>query len=183
MSESETGRAHAKAGADPFALFGVAPAFSLDMAALEKTYRDWQSKVHPDRHAHLPADAQKQALVQATAINDAWQTLKSPLLRAQCLIERAGVSLGLETNTVMPLDFLEEQMVWRERLEEAQRDSEALWDLRTQLKAWAARMQATLGVLIDEKSDWHAAAGCVRQLKFIEKLQHDTETALDALED
>ena len=34
-----------------FELFGLAPAFALETEALERSYRDIQSRVHPDRYA------------------------------------------------------------------------------------------------------------------------------------
>ena len=38
--------------ADHFALFGVKPAFRLDLSDLDSRYRDIQAQVHPYRFAH-----------------------------------------------------------------------------------------------------------------------------------
>ena len=48
-----------------FELFGLAPAFGLDREALEKAYREIQSRVHPDRFAHA-GDAERRASLQWT---------------------------------------------------------------------------------------------------------------------
>ncbi|MGH8707646.1 MAG: Fe-S protein assembly co-chaperone HscB, partial [Burkholderiales bacterium] len=56
---------------DHFALFGLAPAFAVDAAALESAYRDIQSRIHPDRHAHA-GDAERRASMQwTTRVNEA----------------------------------------------------------------------------------------------------------------
>ena len=46
---------------DYFALFGLVPAFSIDMERLEQAYIDIQARVHPDRFAAEGAAAQRVA--------------------------------------------------------------------------------------------------------------------------
>jgi molecular chaperone HscB len=48
-----------------FELFGLAPAFAVDAAALDRAYREIQSRVHPDRFAHA-GDAERRASMQWT---------------------------------------------------------------------------------------------------------------------
>jgi molecular chaperone HscB len=48
---------------DYFALFGLVPAFSIDMERLEQAYIDIQARVHPDRFAHL-SDTEKRLSMQ-----------------------------------------------------------------------------------------------------------------------
>src|SRR6266850_6077128 len=107
-----------------FELFGLAPAFALDLGRLDAAYRDIQAKVHPDRFAHA-GDAERRASMQMTTrVNEAYRTLKSPVQRAKYLLELHGVDVGFETNTAMPREFLMEQMELREQLEEAKNGSE-----------------------------------------------------------
>lgn len=169
---------------DYFTLFGVEPGFRLDMVRLERAYLDLQARVHPDRHAHLPQAQQRQALQWATRVNEAWRTLRQPLSRALYLLERAGVAVGLETNTAMSPEFLIEQMEWREAVEEAREggDGQALEHLHQRLRAQARTMNDLLARQIDDERDLAAAAESVRRLKFIEKLETDIEEALEALE-
>ena len=85
-----------------FELFGLAPAFAVDAEALERSYREIQSRVHPDRFAHA-GDAERRASLQwTTRVNEAFQTLKDPVARARHLLELHGVDVAFETNTAMP---------------------------------------------------------------------------------
>ena len=84
---------------DYFALFGLTPAFALEGERLESAYREIQARVHPDRHAHL-SDAEKRLAMQwATHANEAFRTLRSPLLRGAYLLSLQGVDPQFETNT------------------------------------------------------------------------------------
>ena len=89
-----------------FDLFGLTPAYALDLEHLDRAYRDIQSKVHPDRFAHA-GDAERRASMQMTTqVNEAYRTLKSPVQRAKYILELNGIDVGFETNTAMQKDFL-----------------------------------------------------------------------------
>src|SRR5258706_5675836 len=122
---SKTSAVAAKAlTSNHFELFGLVPAFALDIARLEAAYREIQSKVHPDRFAQA-GDAERRASMQMTTqVNEAYRTLKSPVQRAKYLLALHGVDVGFETNTAMPREFLMEQMEIRERLEAAKSGSD-----------------------------------------------------------
>lgn len=169
---------------DFFGLFGLPRAFAIDEAKLDQAWHELQARVHPDRHAHL-SDAEKRASMQwATRVNEGYRTLRKPLPRAQYLLELAGVDAGLETNTAMSPAFLMEQMEWREAVEEARQagDVDALESLHVRLRTHAKEVMAGLGHALDDKADFDAAADTVRRLMFIEKLQHEIDDALEALE-
>ena len=169
---------------DFFALFGLPTGFAVDMDRLEQAYLDIQGKVHPDRFAHLP-DADKRLSMQwATHANEAFRTLKSPLARGQYLLELKGIDPAFETNTAMSPAFLMEQMEWREALGEAREaaDEEVLEDLARRIRHSNRSLIEQLAVQLDEQGDLEAAADTVRRLKFLEKLQHEINDALTALE-
>jgi molecular chaperone HscB len=168
---------------DYFALFGLVPAFSIDMERLEQAYIDMQARVHPDRFAHL-SDAEKRLSMQwATHANEAFRTLKSPLARGHYLLEMRGVDPAFDTNTAMAPDFLMEQMEWREALGEATEaaDEDALDDLSRRLRQSTRALEAELAVALDDSGDFAAAASLVRKLRFLEKLEADLGEALEAL--
>lgn len=121
---------------DYFALFGLVPAFSIDMERLEQAYIDIQARVHPDRFAHLSDTEKRLSMQWATHANEAFRTLKSPLTRGHYLLELRGVDPGFDTNTAMAPDFLMEQMEWREALGEATdaADEDALDELSRRLR-------------------------------------------------
>lgn len=169
---------------DYFSLFGLPVGFAVDMDRLEQAYLDIQGKVHPDRFAHMP-DADKRLSMQwATHANEAFRTLKSPLSRGQYLLELQGVDPAFETNTAMSPDFLMEQMEWREALGEAREaaDEEVLEDLARRIRHTNRELVERLGAQLDQRADLDGAADTVRRLKFLEKLQHEINDALTALE-
>jgi len=168
-----------------FELFGLAPAFSIDLTQLEQSYRDIQAQVHPDKHAHLGDVERRLAMQWATHTNEAYQTLRQPLSRARYLLQSNGVDSGEETNTAMSPAFLMEQMEWREAIGEA-KAAEAVEDLERLAARLRQEMQQRhegLRVSLDEKRDFGRAAEQVRELKFMEKLREEILHALEALED
>ena len=120
----------------------------------------------------------------ATRVNEGFRTLQKPLARAQYLLVLAGVDAGVETNTAMSAEFLMEQMEWREAVEEARAAGEVgeLEKLHTRLLQHAREVRAALERQLDIDHDYAQAADTVRRLMFIEKLQHEIDDALLALE-
>jgi molecular chaperone HscB len=167
-----------------FELFGLTPAFSLDAEALETAYREIQSRVHPDRFAHA-GDAERRASLQwTTRVNEAYRTLKHPVQRASHILSLHGVDVAFETNTAMPAQFLMHQMELREALEDAleAKDLPQLESLQRKLDADKGSLEKQIGDAIDEKKDYAAAAGLVRELQFLHKLEAEIDSAYETLE-
>ena len=91
---------------DYFALFGLRRAYRIDAAQLDQAYHEMQGQVHPDRHAHLPETERRLSMQWATQVNEAYRTLKKPLLRAHYLLRLAGAETDHENNTAMSPAFL-----------------------------------------------------------------------------
>jgi molecular chaperone HscB len=156
---------------DHFALFALPARFAIDEAALEGAHKAVQSRVHPDRFASGTAAERRVAMQWAARANEAYRTLKSPLARAAYLCEQAGVKIDAESNTAMPGPFLDQQMQWREALEDAHRtgDLGQLAGLGRSTALERDRVIAAIAEAIDVRDDHGAAARLVRQLMFIEK--------------
>jgi molecular chaperone HscB len=165
-----------------FELFGLLERFSIDVAALEARYHELQREVHPDRFAAAP-DAERRVSMQlATRVNEAYQTLKSPLRRAVYILQLRGVDPKFETNTAMPAQFLMEQMNWRERIEAASEEPEALLQLRAGLRDESRKIYEKLHGQLDEGRDDAAASRTARMLMFYEKLAEEIDDKLAELE-
>jgi molecular chaperone HscB len=167
-----------------FQLFGLKPAFAVDSEALERAYREIQSRVHPDRFAHA-GDAERRASMQWTSrVNEAYRTLRSPVARAKHVLELNGIDVGFETNTAMPPEFLMQQMEVREGLEAAQagRDAGALDKVRDELVTQRRELESELSETIDRRADYVAAAQVVRKLMFLEKLGSEIDRVYEAIE-
>jgi len=165
-----------------FELFGLPARFAVDAAALEARYRELQREVHPDRFAAAPEPERRVSMQLATRVNEAYQTLKSPLKRAVYLLRLRGVDPEFETNTAMPPEFLMEQMSWRERIEAGSENPEALLRLRAGLRDESRKIYENLQGQLDQGSDDEAASEATRMLMFYEKLAGEIDDKLAELE-
>lgn len=167
-----------------FQLFGIAEGYQLDTAALEQQYRALQSQVHPDKFVHLSEAEQRVSMQSSTRVNEAYQTLRNPIKRARYLLSLRGVDTQEETNTAMPVEFLMQQMEWREAIEEAQqaKDGAALEELEMRAQHEMHELQKQLAVKIDSEHDYPAAAGMVRKLRFMEKLAEEIISAFEMID-
>jgi len=95
----------------PFEILGVEASFDLDVAALEKRFRELSREVHPDRN-------RRAELGHAMDLNAAYRTLKDDLTRARAVLGARGVEVGGEERSDDP-EFLMEVMELREALGEA----------------------------------------------------------------
>jgi molecular chaperone HscB len=159
-----------------FALFGFAPRFAIDLDRLKRAYDEVLALVHPDRHVRAGAGERRAAMQLASHANEAFQVLKNDSSRAAYLCRSHGVIV--EGVGAAPLDrsFLEQQMQWREALDEARTvtDGSAVIGRAAQIAAEVKTQRAAVLVriarLIDETGDYAAAAAEVRALMFLDKL-------------
>lgn len=91
----------------------------MDLVELESRWKSLMQVVHPDRFASAP-DAQVRAATQmATRVNDAYRLLRNPVERGRLLLRRAGLAVDeVSASRGLPMALLEQQMEWRERLDE-----------------------------------------------------------------
>lgn len=168
------------AGDDHFSLFGLPARFDLDAQALENAWRAVAAQVHPDRYATASPAERRVAMQWAARANEAYRVLRDPLLRARYLCEQAGIDLQTESNTSMDTAFLMQQMTWREMLDDARDDADALAALQTELEAARVEMRATLTRLLDHERDYATAGLKVREWMFVEKLAEELAHAQPA---
>ena len=161
-----------------FTLFQLEPAFDIDTAALEQTYRRLAARFHPDRHAAASVFEQKQAMMMASAVNEAYRILKNPIDRAAYLLEQHNIHADAPEHTSFPPEFLMQQMEWRETLEEARAQNN-----QAALRALEADIQAEQNTLLSalqtafKQTDHHNAANLVRQGRFLNKLRQEIQAA------
>ena len=165
---------------DDFELFGLERRFAQDRASIDARWKDLQREAHPDRFAAQGAAAQRVAMQWSVRINEAYQRLKDPLKRAAYLCELAGVAVNAENNTAMPVEFLMQQMQWREALEDAGGVQE-LDALDEEMLQARRRMLAECERLLDEARDPQAAVQRVRALMFVARFADDIERRRDQL--
>lgn len=166
-----------------FELFGLVARFELDPLQLAATYRQLQSRFHPDRFATAPEREQLAAVQRAAQINDAFATLKAPLRRAEYLLALRGIDIRGEHQTLQDTGFLMQQLEWREHLadlKEVVNPEPAIKDFRQQIKHDHQLLMQQLVESLASGAD-AVAADCVRKLKFVDKLLEELERFEDNL--
>ncbi|HZW25215.1 MAG TPA: Fe-S protein assembly co-chaperone HscB [Gallionella sp.] len=166
---------------DHFQLFGLPQSYAIDAMQLDQHYRALQAQVHPDKSAHLSETEQRLAMQHSTQVNEAYQTLRKPLSRARYLLSLHGVDTQEDTNTAMPVDFLMEQMEWREAVAEAD-DVSVLDELEARLHRETRELENELAGKLDDEKNYADAAGLVRKLRFMEKLAEEIRSAYDQMD-
>jgi molecular chaperone HscB len=115
-----------------FAFFQLPKHLNLDVIALEKQFYALSRRLHPDRFASKPLAEQEAALAQSSLLNDAYRTLKDPILRTQYLLTLEGVELeeqskaatdaarasGGQKKQIVPPELLEEVFELNMQLQE-----------------------------------------------------------------
>lgn len=163
---------------DYFALFGLSPSYELDLSVLTERHRALQRTVHPDKFA-AGSDRERLIAVQRAAlINEAFETLASPVRRAHYLLAQAGRVREGEHITLKDPAFLMEQMELREELDEIKHEA----DPEASLARFAERVGQALDATISEialqfrdgsSEAMTKAEHAVSKLQFFEKLQDE----------
>jgi molecular chaperone HscB len=158
---------------DHFSRLGLVVSFDVDEALLDRRYFEQQRFLHPDRFATKTAREKVLSQQQATSLNEAYETLKDPLQRADYLIHLKGRDVLFEgCNLVNDEALLMESLELREALAEAQSvdDVEALEqradnDIAFCIKELAAVFAA---------NDLDTACRLTTRLKYLRKLAEET---------
>ena len=168
-----------------FELFGLPQRFACDPLTLENAYRRLQTQVHPDRFASASAQERRLALQSSARVNEAYRSLKDPVARAQYLLSLNGVDALAETDTQLPLEFLERQLERREAASEAQaaKDSDAIAAMIDDVRSEADALVGDLVHALDDEHAFEAARMRVRELKFLAKLTDDLDAMQSSLDD
>lgn len=165
---------------DPyFSLFKLEPTFEIDAQALEQTYHLLAAQFHPDKSAAASAFEQKQAVMMASTVNEAYRVLKNPTERAAYLLREQGIDADAPEHTAFAPEFLIQQMEWRETLEKArdQQNSTALAGLDGEIAAQQQALQQDLGGAFAQRR-YEDAAALVRQSRFLDKLRAEIRAAM-----
>lgn len=162
-----------------FELFGQTPAFQIDETALEQTYRQLAARFHPDKYTAASSFEQREAMMMASTINEAYRTLKSPIDRAAYLLKAQGIDADAPEHTSFPPEFLMQQMEWRETLEDARSraDETTLKHLQQDILSQQTELYSKLADAF-ATAEYEPAAMLIRQGRFLNKLHQEILNAL-----
>ena len=170
---------------NPFALFDLPVAFQVDSALLNERYLALQKSLHPDNFSAASAQEQRLAIQKSAEINDALRILKDPITRADSIIAiNTGETENPEEKSNNDIDFLMQQMEWRETLEniENRQDTDELTAFTQEINQIRHAILSELSTALDEQQ-WNIARAITDKLRFIKKLQTEIERVEETLLD
>lgn len=166
-----------------FELYKLPVQFSLDRQALDKTYKEIQNLVHPDRFITATEAEKRTAIQWAAMANDAYHVLRNPIKRAAYLCELNGYNLNGETHVSMDPQFLIQQMEWRESLENAREDKDVnqLEKLDEEQRSLRKERMDVIEKYLGDK-EFDKAVQEIRKMMFLEKFNEEISLAFDELD-
>ena len=154
---------------DHFARLGLDVVFTVENRDLDQAYFALQRQLHPDRFATKSPREKSLSQQQATALNDAYETLKEPLARADYLVHLKGMGVFPEgCNLVNDQMLLMESMELREALAETETPGD--------VDAITARAEKDIAECIEQLTtlfaddDIEGACRLTTRLKYLKKL-------------
>ena len=155
-------------GADYFAFFGLPQKLKIDETELEQRFHQLSWKLHPDNFVKASEFERNLALERSSELNDAYRTLREPVLRVEYLLLREKVRKEGTTKQQAPPELLEEVFELNESLDElreakASETSEGgdLSELRNRLAEAQSNFQEKLeevdAELLSVFGEWDAA--------------------------
>jgi len=168
-----------------FEIFGLSQEFPVDAAKLAERYRDLQREFHPDRFAHKPEAERNLSVRWAATINQAFDTLKSPLKRAQYLLSEQGLDSTGDSNITSDVNFLMQQMMLREGLSEVRNESDPfskLEELRGETTAEYQNLQEIFSMQFTDQQ-YSEALNTVAKMQFFAKLLSEMDFLEEELDD
>ena len=175
-----------------FQLLQLPQQYPVDVKQLSERYRELQKEFHPDKFSSQSSSEQRLSVQFASYINTAYQTLKSPVLRAEYLLSLSGQHVDHQSTTISDHGFLLLQMEWREALsaitvsvndtnseENAEQELDAL---HKEVNEYLLKTQCQFEQEYN-KQCWDEAKQAIAQLHFIEKMLREIITRESTLFD
>lgn len=169
---------------DYFQLLQLPETFAIDAAVLSENYRSLQRQFHPDRFVGKSSQEQRLAVQMASAVNQACDTLRSPLLRAAYLLQRRGLEVDGNATTD-DVAFLLEQMNIRERLAALDLSEDSFAELAIIGSGVASSLAALEALFADhyQNKSYDTAAETLMKMQFYNKLQIEIDQIEESLEE
>ena len=158
-----------------FEIFSLPARWEIEQSVLDKKFRTLQLTFHPDRYANKNDFEKRLAVQTASTINQAYETLSSPLLRAQYLLKLEGFDADQESHITSDGQFLMQQMLLREALSDAKDSAnpkDALVSLSIEAQQAAAKIQADFAEYFNTK-EYNQAFDALAKMQFACKFVSD----------
>ncbi len=161
---------------DHFDRLGIGVSFDVDVEGLDRRYFELQRALHPDRFATKSAKERALSQQQATSLNEAYETLKDPLKRADHMIHLLGIDVLREgCNQLNDPVILMEAMELREQLAGAE-SAETVEKIATTTADDIEDCEAGLALAFRDR-DLDGACSLTTRLKYLRKLTDEVRAA------
>jgi molecular chaperone HscB len=156
---------------------------TLDPVALQRRFYDLSRQWHPDRFSTRPAAEQAAALDRTALLNDAFRTLKDPVLRGEYILSHHGLEAATQRGHDVPPALLEEVLELNEALAGADKAQ-----IEKLLPQFSQALDAADAQLVLQYAAWDAAPGdgllkpiraTLNHRKYLANLVRDAERALE----
>jgi molecular chaperone HscB len=156
-----------------FDILELPASYALDVKALEHAYFNAQRATHPDRFVGKAEAERLAAIHQSQRVNDAYETLKNPLTRAEHLLELQGIfALADDQSHAVPPMVLMEMMDLRERIADAAHNGAELAMVVAEIKVLAAANHESLTQAF-AMADYQAATHETLRLQYLGKAMEE----------
>ena len=133
---------------DYFAIFGLPRKLWIETSAFEQKFLQMSWKLHPDNFVNASEPERELSLKRSSELNDAYRTLRDPVVRVEYLLEIEGARKEGEHKQQAPPELLEEVFELNESLDElreARQSGGNLATLKARLEAAEKNFQEKLG--------------------------------------
>jgi len=168
-----------------FEIFSLDVSTHPDLNKLNENNRELQRLVHPDKFANSDESEKRQAMQKTSLINQAFNTLKDPVLRLQYMLSLKGIDMNGETDTAMDGGFLMEQMELREKIADVRTQADPLEELDAITKTLKTTSKNLIAEFDQNFQDdaLDKSREVVRKLQFINKAQKEVAELSEQIED
>jgi len=153
-----------------FQIFNLEPGYDVSTNDLERKYKDWQKKLHPDLFQCNSEEEKENSAHQSAQVIKAYNVLLKPLSRAEYLLQLQGIPVD-EEGTVTDPELLMEIMEVRESVEDAN-NADTLETLQSKIQAKLEECRTSFSAAY-ERHDFASAVSSVQKMSYYERVNEE----------
>lgn len=153
-----------------FQIFNLKPGYDVSTNDLERKYKDWQKKLHPDLFQCNSEQEKENSAQQSAQVINAYSVLRRPLSRADYLLQLQGIHVDKE-GTVTDSELVMEIMEVRESVEDAN-NADTLKILQSKIQAKLEECRTSFSTAY-ERHDFASAVSSVQKMSYYERVNEE----------
>lgn len=145
--------------------------FQVDLNSLHDAQISLQAEFHPDKYVNASDQEKRISMQKAVLVNEAYETLKQPVKRANYLLSLAGIDSD-DNQTTNDASFLMEQISFREAMGECRTNAaplDCIENITDKLKNRAVAFSTDFAQQFQSKN-YDKAQESARKMMFVKKI-------------